>query len=123
MADILIDTCVFIDILRQKTEAIDYLKSLSGIPFISSLTCAELRAGARDDQEKNLINSILGHTQIIPVTEAIANQGGDIQNQYKGSHGVGLIDALIGSTALSENLPVPTLNKKHFPMVEVIKPY
>ena len=123
MSGVLVDTCIVIDALRKKYEAIQYLKSISDSLFVSVLTCAELRSGAKDSKEKVLIDAILANTQIIPLTESIANQGGDLHKQYRNSHGVGLVDAIIASTALSKNMPVITLNKKHFPMVEVIRPY
>jgi predicted nucleic acid-binding protein len=55
--------------------------------------------------------------------EEIAKRGGLIRRDYGRSHGIGLADALIAGTALVHNLIRVTLNRKHFPMVEVTVPY
>ena len=37
-------------------------------------------------------------------------------------HGVGLADALLAATAESENAELKTLNTKHYPMFQDLKP-
>ncbi|MFZ3115096.1 MAG: PIN domain-containing protein [Syntrophales bacterium] len=50
-------------------------------------------------------------------------KAGLYRRQYGPSHGVGLADALIAATAEANDAKVATLNKTHFPMIEVVVPY
>jgi predicted nucleic acid-binding protein len=54
----------------------------------------------------------------------LAVQGGLYRRDYGKSHNVGLADALIAATATQRRVPLVTLNRKHFPMLQdVIVPY
>lgn len=51
-----------------------------------------------------------------------ARAGGLYKKEYAPSHGVGLADALLAATAAAENAELITLNVKHYPMIEGLKP-
>ncbi|HEX8128843.1 MAG TPA: type II toxin-antitoxin system VapC family toxin [Pyrinomonadaceae bacterium] len=121
---LLIDTDVLIDYLRGRAEAVSYLDSLTEPLLISAITVAELYAGVREGAERVALERFLSVFHVIPVDDAIAANGGLIRRDYGKSHGVGLADAIIASTAEFRKAELVTLNKKHFPMLSnVVTPY
>lgn len=121
---LLIDTDVIIDYLRDRPEAVAYLESLNDHLLISTVTVAELYAGAREGAERDALDSFIRAFEIVPVEEEIAVTGGLYRRDYFKSHNTGLADALIAATAKVRNAELVTLNKKHFPMLpDVIVPY
>ena len=125
MADrLLLDTDVLIDYLPDRPEAIAYVESLVGELMISAATVAELYAGVREGAERTKLEMFLKVFHIVPIEDEIARKGGLYRRDYKKSHSTELNDALIAATAELQQVPLVTLNKKHFPMLtNVIVPY
>ncbi|HET7626182.1 MAG TPA: type II toxin-antitoxin system VapC family toxin [Verrucomicrobiae bacterium] len=123
VAALLLDTDVLIDYLRDTPPAVTFLEGLTQPAAISAISVAELYSGVREGREREALASFLGAFQILPLDEEIAKRGGLIRRDYGRSHGIGLADALIAGTALVHNLIRVTVNRKHFPMVEVTVPY
>ena len=120
----LIDTCIFIDYLRGKQTAIDYLEGLNNQPFVSALTIGELYAGVREGEEKTLLDTLTNSLEVIPLTTEIAKTGGLFRRDYGKTHGLDLVDALLIATAQIHQLTLVTINSKHFSMFEnVYTPY
>lgn len=115
---LLIDTDVLVDYLRERNEAVNYIDSQSAPLFLSVITVAELYAGVRDGKERAQLDSFIGAFGVIPLDHAIAVTGGLYRRDYGKSHGTGLADALIAATAITHQLILVTLNKRHFPMVK-----
>ncbi|MFW5803235.1 MAG: type II toxin-antitoxin system VapC family toxin [Verrucomicrobiota bacterium] len=124
MSGILLDTNILIDYLRDHSQAVKYLEASSELMSISALTVAELHAGARNDTEKQKLREFTTAFEVIPADAAICEIGGDFRTTYALSHGIDLIDGLIAATSVVCDVPLVTLNKKHFPMLgNVIVPY
>jgi predicted nucleic acid-binding protein len=124
MSGVLLDTNILIDYLRGLPAAASYLENSSDTLSISALSLAELRAGARNDEEKEGIRTFVLSFDVLPVDAVICETGGDFRARYGPSHGVDLIDGIIAATSQVRQLPLVTLNKKHFPMLDnVIVPY
>jgi len=88
------------------------------------MTVAELYAGVREGEERSRLERFLRAFEIIPLDQRLAVQGGLYRRDYSKSHNVGLADALIAATATQRQVPLVTLNRKHFPMLQdVIVPY
>jgi predicted nucleic acid-binding protein len=120
---LLIDTDVLIDFLRGVPKAVKYLKAHSEEIIISAITVAELYAGVRDEERRQLADFI-SLFDIIPVTQAIAESGGLYKRQYHKSHGIALADAIIAATSVVNDAELKTLNTKHFPMLKGLRaPY
>jgi predicted nucleic acid-binding protein len=124
---ILFDTNILIDYLKGKQEAKLILKQC--IDFKIQVSCSvitriELLSGMRSGEERQL-ESFLSGFEKIDVTDKIAKFAGVFMNIYRKSHGINIADAIIAASAKSINAKLYTLNKKHYPMVdiEVIKPY
>src|SRR5512132_2510701 len=92
--------------------------------LISVVTVAELYAGVREGEERSRLERFLRAFEILPLDQRLAVQGGLYRRNYGKSHNVGLADALIAATATQRQVPLVTLNQKHFPMLQdVIVPY
>jgi hypothetical protein len=119
---LVVDTDVLIEYLRGREQPVDYLHALNADLLLSSLTVAELFAGARDDEIKAL-RTMLGAFGVVAVDAAIAEAAGRLRRRYGPSHGTGLSDAVIAATVEASGARLVTFNSKHFPMLEVIVPY
>jgi hypothetical protein len=124
MTGLLIDTDVLIDHLRELPAAVDFIEGQPEDFFISAVSVGELFAGVREGKERDILEVFLQGFEIIPVDLAIARQGGLFCHDFRKSHGVGLADARIAATAAARQLPLVTLNRKHFPMLKnLLVPY
>jgi predicted nucleic acid-binding protein len=103
VADVLVDTDVFVSHLRGAVE----LRPGRHRLHYSVITRAELVAG---NTATDLTVRILAPFREIPVNRSIAERGGRIAREC----GVRLPDALIAATALEHGLAVVTGNRKHF---------
>jgi len=124
MAQLLIDTDVLIDYLRDQADSVAYLESLTPPLTVSAITVAELYAGVRDGAERAVLDLFVDSFRVIAIDEAIAIRAGLIRRDFGKSHGTGLADAIIAATAESQEAQLVTLNRKHFQMIEnVVVPY
>ncbi len=124
MSGVLLDTNVLIDYLRDIPEAVKYLETSPGKLSISALSVAELQAGARDEIERQNLCEFTAAFDVIPAETTICEMGGDFRTRYGPSHGIDLIDGVIAATSVACEIPLVTLNKNHFPMLEnIIIPY
>jgi predicted nucleic acid-binding protein len=77
-----------------------------------------MRSGERRDVGR-LFDGLL----LLPVTDAIARRAGQQLRRFRSSHsGIDLADYLIAATAEEEGASLVTLNVKHFPMFNGLRP-
>jgi predicted nucleic acid-binding protein len=122
----LVDSDVLIDFLRGQPDARDFVLSLPRETAISAITVAELHVGVREGKERTTLQGLLDSFRILALDAEIARRGGLLRRDFGRSHGVGLNDALIAATAQTHQLPLATLNFKHYPMLDgkhVFVPY
>ena len=103
VADLLVDTDVFVDHLRGASE----LRPRRHRVHYSVVTRAELFAG---NSATDLCSQLLAPFREVVVDRAIAERAGRITREI----GTRLPDALIAATALEHGLGVVTRNRKHF---------
>jgi predicted nucleic acid-binding protein len=121
---LLIDTDVLIDYLRDYPEAVSYVEARQERLLVSAVTVAELYADVREGEERMRLDRFLHAFEMVPVDMRLAIQGGLYRRDYSKSHNVGLADALIAATATQRQVPLVTLNSRDFPMLhDVIVPY
>ncbi len=121
---ILLDTCIVIDVLRGREEAISFVTGLAEKPALSVVTAMEIVAGCRNVKERRQVDRLLEYYVIHDINRDIACLAGDFIHQYGPSHETDPIDALIAATARSHGLALATLNLKHFPMFSGLqRPY
>ena len=118
---VLLDTDILVDYFRGVSDAVDFVQKQSGSLIFSVITAAEIYAGARTEETEHF-DDFFSFFPVLPITQSIARLGGLLKKQYGTSHGVGIADALIAATAMEEKLTLASLNVKHYPMFENLKP-
>jgi len=123
----LIETTILVDVFRGKPEAIAWVNN---VPMqgrgISIITTFELLAGCRNRREQRTVAKEMRNYRLFLLTEDVSRTALSWFERFHLSHGVGFLDSLIGATALHRDLPLATLNTKHFeplPGVRVERPY
>lgn len=124
---ILLDSDVMIDILRNYAPVIAWLKSISSEEIaLPGFVAMELLQGCANKTELTKVQKILQNFEIIwPMPEACAEALNVFAEGYL-SQGLGLLDTLIGQTAVSLNVPFHAFNTKHYltiPNLVTVKPY
>lgn len=122
---ILVDTDVLIANLRGIDAARDWLRAArlqAGRLAVSVVTNAEIVGGMRS-AERREVTRLLNSLRPLPVTDIIAYRAGELRRRYRRSHAaIGLVDYLIAATAQVHGLELATLNSRHFPMFDDLKP-
>ncbi len=113
----MIDTSIIIDYLRKKKKQYTKFYRIVDVYrlYISSVTVFELLAGAKDEQKRRDIDNIIDYLEVLPFTRETAEEAGKIILSLKKNNKIiEAKDLFIAATALSNRLPVMTLNVKHF---------
>jgi len=121
VAEILLDSDVIIAWLRGTAPVARRIPALLGDGHILSWTpvsVAEIFAGARKGEERQLENLFLVLETLV-VSGEIGEKAGHYLHLYSRSHGVELGDALIAATAYVLEVPLWTLNRRHYPMRDI----
>jgi predicted nucleic acid-binding protein len=117
----LLDTDVLIDFLRGVDASVKLMLAMPAL-HISTVSVAELFAGVKNAKEERDLVRLIDECEVHDVTRDIATHAGQWKKKYFPSHGVQIPDALIAATASSHELPLYTLNVKHYPMISGLKP-
>lgn len=125
---ILSDSDVIIDLLRGYPPATNWFASLDDDETLtlSGFVMMELIQGCRNKAEQDRLKHSLGNHDIVWPSSETCNKALEIFIQYHLSHDAGLIDVLIGQTAVSLGVPLYTFNKKHYrfiPGLQTVQPY
>lgn len=121
MSDDLLDTCIVIDFLRGKKEAVEFMRTLTAKASVSTITLTEIFGGLRSQKEEAVARGFFRECKIVGISETIAEGAGNALRHYQASHGLDVPDALIAATAEQHGLALATLNVKHFPMFKGLK--
>ena len=119
---VLLDSDVLIEILRGRNQEISARWTESGrtdSPIMyTPITEAELWAGARSP-EFEALHELFQTLVCVPIDREVGRLAGEYLKQYHKSHGVHLGDALIAASAVINDAPLWTRNRKHYPMAEL----
>jgi len=118
---ILIDTDVLIEYLRDNEKIVKKFndvykkeKKLCFTPITRAEIVAELRRG-----EEGITSKLFGLMECLKIDDAIGHKAGEYMKSFRASHSTEIADALIAATAHLADLPLWTLNKKHYPMKDI----
>jgi tRNA(fMet)-specific endonuclease VapC len=119
-----IDTSIFIEHLRAKDKLTTTLYQIADNSevFISSISLYELYMGATTKDKENDIRIITEDLSILPFTDSVAIKAAQIYHQLKLSNQIiEFRDIFIAATCIVNELPIATLNKKHFTRIKGLK--
>ena len=125
----ILDTTFLIDILRNKQEASDKLKSLEklNVPIaVAAPSIVEIFAGLhyskKSDEEKGRIIDVLESQVIHDLDKESARKAGEIKgNLIKTGNDIELMDCMIAGIAKVNNETLVTRNIKHFSRINGLK--
>ena len=119
MAKYLLDSDVLIWLLCGRPQTLERIETLEGPFGVSVISRAEIWAGAKDSEHKQIDELFLSLTAY-PVDAAVADLAGRFLRQYqKRNNPPHLADCLIAATAVSHGLMLVTYNVSHFTMPEL----
>lgn len=120
---ILVDTSILIDLFRKTDKNNAALVSLVRRDYaycISAITEFEIYTGAALGQIA-FWNDFLQKTEVLPFDKTVAKVAVDINRELKRTRKqIAIPDLFIAATAKTHNLPLATLNKKHFERISGI---
>jgi predicted nucleic acid-binding protein len=124
---ILLDTDVAIDILRGFPTAIAWLQGLgTSVLGLPGLVVMELLQGCQNKAEQLKVVAFCQPHPLLWPTQADFQRALADYVAFHLSHNVGLLDVLIGHTAVGLNEPLATFNVKHYQVIaglRTIQPY
>jgi predicted nucleic acid-binding protein len=118
-----VDADILIWHLRGKRKAINFLQRIANDPVQELWTGAMQRAEVLffmrpGEEEQTML--LLSQFKTAPVSQAIIDEAGRFFRKWNPSHGIDPNDAILAATALVNGGQIHTLNKKHFPMKDVV---
>lgn len=124
---IILDSDIMIDLLRQYQPAVNWLESLDQEEIVlSGFVVMELLQGCKNKVEQAKVEQFLTGFQIIWPSPETCEAALQVFSRYHLGYRVGLLDSLIGQTAVALNIPLYTFNRKHYaaiPNLLLIEPY
>jgi tRNA(fMet)-specific endonuclease VapC len=118
---ILLDSSILIELFRKKNKEKTTFYKLSdnydGL-YISSITNYEIGIGNRKSHV-DYWEQLSNYFKVLPFDKECSNTAIAIYlDLLKSNMIIDLADILIGATALTHNLPIATLNTKHFSRIK-----
>jgi predicted nucleic acid-binding protein len=122
-----LDTDVMVDILRGYPPAITWMSSLGEEEILlPGFVVMELIQGCRNRVQQRRLQRALAGYQILWPAPATCDAALSVFAQQHLSHGLGVIDALIGQMAVDAGTPLHTFNQRHYaaiPRLATVQPY
>jgi len=112
-----VDTSIFIEFLRAKDKTKTALFQIPDdeLIYVSSVTIYELMIGAYTPEKINDIKILTDDIPVLSFNEEVASQAAEIYHQLRLKNKmIEFRDIFIAATCIVNDLPVKTLNKKHF---------
>ncbi|MCW9709120.1 type II toxin-antitoxin system VapC family toxin [Fodinibius salsisoli] len=121
---VLCDTNIIIDFYKEHPDTLKKLQAIGQNSIaISIVTAGELLFGALNKEEYQQIRQDIAHLHLLHLDPAIDECFMDLMDTYSLSHNLSLPDGLIAATAIVEDIPLYTRNKKDFRYIEELKLY
>ncbi len=120
MTKYLIDTNLFIDVLKGKRQAILQLQALQSTSVVSFVTVGELMQGSRNKNELKEINKLMELFEVDYAGPEVIIDALALLQHYQPKIGLQLLDSIIASTAKNKEYTLVTTDKKHFAKIREI---
>ena len=120
---ILIDTSVVIDHSRKKNKQKSLLYELAkeNILFLSAISKFEFLVGAKRTQIRQT-KEIIGGFYILSFNSHVADVASDIAKKLRTKNKIiEFKDIFIAATAIANDMPLSTLNIKHFERIDALE--
>jgi predicted nucleic acid-binding protein len=122
----ILDTDILIELLREKPEAQVWFDGLPVMPAVCGFSALELLQGCNNLTEMRRVERFLATFAMVwPDYAALSRTTSDYA-RLRLSHGLGLLDSLIATTAVHHARPLASFNVRHFrsvPSLVVVEPY
>ena len=120
MIEYLIDTNVFIAILKGNAKLKSFIEGL--VCALDTTVYAELIQGAKNKAEVQKIERYLTRFELIHFDKAVSRKTIELIRIYSKSHGLLMFgDAIIAATCLENHLTLITYNVKDFRFISGLK--
>ncbi len=125
---LIIDTSVLIDHRRNHADAVPFVLGLLNkhVASIHPVSAAEMLDGALNRADMRRTIEFLGAFRRLSVKSADFEVCLALMAQVRLAHGIGWADCLIAATCVRLQLPLVTMNDKHFKAIRglrVVRPY
>lgn len=121
---ILCDTNIIIEFYKENFSIVKELRGIGQKNVaVSVITAGELLYGAFNKEELKQIKRDLEHLHLLQLNSPICECFMELMIEYTLSHNLSLPDGLIAATALIEDIPLYTLNKRDFKHIKGIELY
>lgn len=120
---ILIDTSILIDHLRKKRKdkTVFFELAKQYDCCISAITEFEFSVGATPEN-RAFIERLIAKLPVLPFDSTCVKSAVEIYHRLKAQNKlIAMPDIFIAATAMSSDLPLQTLNRKHFERIENLK--
>ena len=118
-----LDSDVLIWHLRGDKKALNFLQGLQKNfeyeMWIGALQRAEIVFFMKPDEEKNTL-LLLSQFKTASIDQTCVDLAGKLYRKWNPSHGLDINDAILAALAMQTGGKIFCLNKKHYPMTEVI---
>ena len=113
---VVVDADVMIEVLRKNPSVASYLRNDIGAfnIVLSAITVAEIQQGATSKENLQQINRFLKQYIVLPIDYHISNIFTNLVQKYVLSHNTDIGDSFVAATALHYQLPLLTMNHKHY---------
>jgi predicted nucleic acid-binding protein len=101
--------------MRGNVNAVRLIASVKQRKFAQA-SWLEMVEGVRNKRELAETRALFGRLglEILPLTEDIGQRAGVLMEEHALKDGLDAMDSLVAATALENNLPLVTANRKHY---------
>lgn len=121
---VLLDSSIIIEYFRKENKAKSILYQLSDkYRFcLSTITVFEIKIGLKSERQWNDYRTLIKDIEILPIDEFCIDEAVKIYHSLKEQNKlIELADLLIAATAITNSLPLATLNTRHFENIKDVE--
>lgn len=123
---LMLDSDIVIDVQRGHPDAVAWFRGLSELPLLPGLVMMELIQDAPNKKQVEAVRRLVKPLPIVWPSTIDCDKALADFTAFHLSHGLGLLDALIGAGAVGRDADLCTFNLKHYrviPGLRTLQPY